>query len=144
MFDKMNVRAAMSALLLLGAGAAYAADFKLTGVGVSELTKANLCEALGGDGKQPLILIRHTPIEGQMITVRMYDDHGGGLVTEHNTVEVASTASGQTILDRGFLPPCNTTNGARSSSYRFDVSTKRQKATVPWGDYDSAKKQIVK
>jgi hypothetical protein len=47
-------------------------------------------------------------------------------------------------VGKGFRPPCNTTNGKRSSSYRFEIVAGGQKATVKWGDYDSARKRIVR
>lgn len=144
MFRRFFLAGVAAALVSLAGGPSQAADFKLSNIGIAPLKKANLCRKIGGNGQQPQLVIEHSPVKGVRIKVRMYDDHGGGRITEHNTVRVRSSGSGKTIVKSGFRPPCNTTNGKRSSSYRFDIVANGQKATVRWGDYDSGRKAIVR
>ena len=143
MFRRVFLASLAAGAILCVPMGAMAAEFKLSKIELAPLKKANLCGKIGGQGQQPVLVINYAPVAGVTIRVRMYDDHGKGKITEHNTVKVKSSGSGKTVVNAGFRPPCNTTNGKRSSSYRFDIIAKGQKATVKWGDYDSAKKRIV-
>ncbi|MHA6323543.1 hypothetical protein [Roseivivax sp. CAU 1753] len=113
-------------------------DFALTGVSVPAMNRANLCTDLGGQGTIPAITITHSAVAGVPITVRMYDNLSNGAVFEHGSTRVMSDADGTTVVTHTFRPPCNTTGGARNSSYNFDVVAAGAKITRPWGTYNSA------
>ncbi|MCV2889851.1 hypothetical protein [Ruegeria aquimaris] len=139
-----GIGAALFCATLLAAGAeAQNSKFALTGVSIAPLKTANLCSKIGGKGAQPELVLKHNAVAGAKIKVRMYDVHSKRDVTEHNTVRVKSSGSGQTVVNGGFRPPCNTTGGRKNSSYRFDISVDGKKTTVIWGNYDSKMKKIV-
>lgn len=135
--------AVLCAALLSASAEAQNSKFDLTGVSIAPMKTANLCSKIGGKGAQPELVLKHSAVAGTKIKVRMYDVHGKRDVTEHNTVRVKSSGSGQTVVNSGFRPPCNTTGGRKNSSYRFDVSVGGKTTTVIWGNYDSGKKRIV-
>ena len=122
--------------------AAPAGAVEIKSVAVAKATKAHLCRTLGGQGKDPVVTIKHEPKAGDRISVRMYDV-ASGRITEHGTKSVVSNASGTTVLEADFLAPCNVTNGRSNSSYRFDVTSKgSKKVTRRWFDFNSGTKQI--
>ncbi|MEZ5716805.1 MAG: hypothetical protein R3D85_17635, partial [Paracoccaceae bacterium] len=120
MFRRVFLTGLAVAMLAGAPKVAEAADFKLGKIEIAPLKDENLCGKIGGKSKQPVLAINHSPVGDVVIKVRMYDDHGKGKITEHNTVRVKSSSSGRTVVGKGFRPPCNTTNGKRSSSYRFE------------------------
>ena len=125
-------------------GAAIPSDqaFEIRSAAIAPLMTRNLCTAIGGKSVQPALTVLHSPISGQRVTVRMYDVHNDGTVSEHRTVRVRSEADGSTLVNKGFLPPCNTTEGRRNSSYRFDISAANDTITLNWGDFNSKTMQI--
>ena len=128
----------------LGLAAASAMAVEIQSVAVEAPTKAHLCRALGGAGKDPVVTIRHAPVAGDTISVHMYDIVSGGRVVDHFTRTVKSEADGTTVLKADFLPPCNQTAGRLGSSYRFDVKSKgSRKVTKRWFDYDSGSGRIM-
>lgn len=135
--------AVLCATLLSSGAQAQNSKFELSGVSIAPMKTANLCSKIGGKGAQPELALKHNAVAGTKIKVRMYDVHGKRDVTEHNTVRVKSSGSGQTVVNSGFRPPCNTTGGRKNSSYRFDISAEGKTTTVIWGNYDSKMKKIV-
>jgi hypothetical protein len=118
-------------------------DFSVSRGTIQPLRTANLCTQIGGQSAQPQLTISHSPVADVPIRVRMYDVHNDGTATEHNTVRARSEADGTTVVSSGFRPPCNRTNGARNSSYRFDIIAGGQTQTVQWGGYNSTTQRIT-
>lgn len=128
---------------MMGSAREYFAKFELTTAGITSLGEENLCPALGGTSVPPMITIQHSQVADIPITVRMYDSHSDGTVTEHGTVTVPSEEDGDTIVREGFQPPCNITAGQRDSVYKFDIHTKNSSMTLLWGGYASRDMEVI-
>ncbi|MFX3680933.1 MAG: hypothetical protein ACN6I5_06950 [Hyphomicrobiales bacterium] len=121
--------------------ASTAVDFQVNSVSVSPLTLDNICTRLGGRGAPPTLTIRHSPVAGVPIRIRMWDQISNGTTFEHRRTRVTSDGTGTTVVNHRFLPPCNTT-GNTVSSYRFDVTADGNTTTTVWGGYDSRSRSI--
>ncbi|MGJ3264358.1 MAG: hypothetical protein ACFE0R_14095 [Salinarimonas sp.] len=106
------------------------------------MTADNLCRPLGGAGAAPDLTIVHSPVAGVPIRVRMYDRLSDGSTFEHRATTVRSDASGRTVVDYAFLPPCNTTGGRLDSHYLFDIAAGSSRETVSWARFDSRERRI--
>lgn len=142
MIKKLTFVCAAVALAACEMDSASVEGFEIRSVGIAPLATKNLCTAIGGEAVQPQLTVMHSPVPDVRMTVRMYDVHNDGTVTEHNTVRVTTDADGSTLVNSGFLPPCNRTEGRRNSSYRFDIFAGGQTTTLTWGDFNSSTMQI--
>lgn len=125
-----------------GAAAPSAQSFKLSSVSISPLTTANLCRRLGGQGKAPTVTVKHTAAAGVPIRLHMQDKLSDGSTFNHRGTRVASDASGTTVVNYAFLPPCNTTGGRLNSHYQLTVKAGGETRTISWGRYNSGSKSI--
>ena len=125
-----------------GSAAAPAQPFDVASVSISPMTTANLCSQLGGQGKAPTITIKHTAAAGVPIRLHMQDKLSDGSTFNHRSTRVSSDGSGTTVVNYGFLPPCNTTGGRLNSNYQLTVEAGGNKQTVNWARFDSASRTI--
>lgn len=116
-------------------GSASADDLKIISISVSKLSKANLCDALGGGGQPPSITIRHSKGTGN-ISVSMEDHLSDGRTVDHGSTSVSADSSGTTHLNYSFRAPCNrrTAQGLRSAYYVTAASGGSTK-TILWSRY---------
>jgi hypothetical protein len=119
----------------LAVGPASADELKIVSISVSKLSKANLCDALGGGGQPPSITIRHSKGTGS-ISVSMADHLSDGRTVDHGSTSISADSSGTTHVNYSFRAPCNkrTAQGLRSAYYVTATSGGSTK-TVLWSRY---------
>jgi hypothetical protein len=135
--DMFNARCGVTGVILLAVcqGAASAEGLKISGLSASGFSNQNLCPAIGGAGVPPRFTVRHSRGTGS-ITVSMEDHLNNGNTINHGSTTIAANPSGMTVVEYGFLAPCNrrTAEGLRSAYYvtaTADGSTK----TILWSKY---------
>ena len=115
--------------------------FQIKSVTTPKMTRSHLCSALGGSEQTIPVVIKHSKIAGRSINVQMLDDVSSGNVVNHRSTSVTSEASGTTVVNYGFLPPCNKT-GRSTSNYSFVVSEGEYSTKKLFGRYDSTSGRI--
>ena len=125
-----------------GTASAPAQPFDIANVSISPMTRANLCTTLGGQGQAPTVTIQHTAAAGVPIRLHMQDKLSDGSTFNHRSTRVTSDASGTTVVNYAFLPPCNTTGGRLNSNYQLTVEAGGESQVVPWARFNSASRTI--
>ncbi len=116
--------------------------FEINDVSISSMTTANLCRDLGGQGAAPTVTVTHTAVAGVPIRLALTDRLSDGSTFNHRSTRVSSDASGTTVVNYSFLPPCNTTDGRLDSDYRLTVQAGDEGKTISWAKFNSGTRTI--
>lgn len=119
-----------------------AQSFEIESVSISTMTEASLCRDLGGQGAAPTVTVNHTAVAGVPLRLSLTDYLSDGSTFNHRSTRVSSDASGTTVVDYAFLPPCNTTDGRLNSDYRLTVQAGDDSETISWAKFDSRARTI--